>query len=357
MLKNFVIFLISVFLLCGCTNNCEKEVVTFSTWGSVTEVSVLKQLISDFEKENPDIKIQLIHTPQNYFQKLHLLFASNTPPDVIFINNLYLPIYESQLENLSEFVNKKEFYQQALDGLTYDKKLLAIPRDISNLVLYVNKDLISVKTDWSLEEMLTELKKTTNSNVWGISFEEDIYWAQPYLAYYGEEFNQNYNSSTSKGLIFYKNLRDLYKVAPTKSQIGSSTLAQMFLDKKIALYLSGRWLYPKIKEQANFNWEIASFPQGKSKTPCDSSGWAISKNSKHKDSAIKFVKYLSGQKGSEYFTKTGLIVPARIESAKVLNTSENNEKVFLEVIKNSKNTFVTKNYKRMVDNFNSQNFN
>ena len=174
MLKNFVIFLISVFLLCGCTSNCEKEVVTFSTWGSVTEVSVLKQLISDFEKENPDIKIQLIHTPQNYFQKLHLLFASNTPPDVIFINKLYLPIYESQLDNLSEFVNKKEFYQQALDGLTYDKKLLAIPRDISNLVLYVNKDLISVKTDWSLEEMLTELKKTTNSNVWGISFEEDM---------------------------------------------------------------------------------------------------------------------------------------------------------------------------------------
>jgi ABC-type glycerol-3-phosphate transport system substrate-binding protein len=56
----------------------------------------------------------------------------------------------------------------------------------------------------------------------------------------------------------------------------------MFLDEKIMLYLSGRWMYPKIKETANFPWGIVPFP---GVSPADASGWAISKSSKHKDSA------------------------------------------------------------------------
>jgi multiple sugar transport system substrate-binding protein len=50
-------------------------------------------MLNDFETKNPDLKVEFIHVPQNYFQKLHLLFASNLAPDVIFINNLYSPIY------------------------------------------------------------------------------------------------------------------------------------------------------------------------------------------------------------------------------------------------------------------------
>ena len=73
--------------------NDQRVVIQFSSWGSESEISILKPILKDFEKENPDIKIDFMHIPQNYFQKLHLLFASNTSPDVIFINNQYLPIY------------------------------------------------------------------------------------------------------------------------------------------------------------------------------------------------------------------------------------------------------------------------
>ena len=122
------------------------------------------------------------------------------------------------------------------------------------------------------------------------------------------------------------------------------------------MYLSGRWMFPKISEKANFKWEVVNFPYGETPQPCDSSGWAISKNTKHKDSALKFIKYLSSEKSSEYFAKTGLIVPARINTAQILNRKEHNEKVFLEVINHSKKTLITKDYKKLVDNFNSKNF-
>lgn len=355
MLKKFFLLIFIPILLSGCSNKSQEE-ITFASWGSVTEVGITKKIISDFEKENPEISVKFMHIPQNYFQKIHLLFASNTAPDVIFINNLNLPIYEKYLEviNLND---KNEFYSPALEGMSYGGKLLAVPRDISNLVFYVNTDKTKLpQGDWKIEDML----KINLPNIYTVGYENDIYWALPYLSYFGggildSDLDLIISSEQSrKGISFYKNLKTKYHIAPTQSQVGSSTLAQMFLDEKIIFYLSGRWIYPKISEKANFNWAVINFPYGISFQPCDVSGWAISKNSKHKEAAKKFVEYISGDNGSEYYTKTGLIVPARIRIAQKLDNNMHNEKVFIEVINHSANTPVNKEYKKLTDKINKE---
>lgn len=355
MLKRILVGLISICLLTGCSPKDFAEEIVFYSWGSVSEVKIIQNIISEFEKENSDIKIKFLHTPQNYFQKLHLLFASKTAPDVIFINNLYLPLYAEQLLDLTDEINTEGFYEESIEALSFNDKLYAVPRDVSNLVLYINTDKIPLPNqNWTLENLLEIAKKSTYKETWGIGFEEDIYWALPYLSYYGEVFDEDFLPDKSEGLCFYIELRDKYKVAPTKSQIGSSTLAQMFLDQKIVMYLSGRWMYPKISESANFNWAVASFPYGKNPLPCDASGWAVSKNTKHKEASLKFVRFLSSKKGLEMFTETGLIVPARIGVSKKINNSIHNERVFLDVINKSKKTKITKNYKKLIDKFNAE---
>lgn len=360
MKKVLILLFVSLFLT-GCSKNDFQNRVIFSSWGSVTEVKILKQLIKDFENENPDIKIEFLHIPQNYFQKIHLLFASNTSPDVIFINNLHLPIYETKLENLNNLIDTKDFYPQAIESMTYENKLLAIPRDISNLVLYINLDKTSLpEENWTIYDLLKKAQETTNKNCFGISASDEMYWATPYLSYFGggildNNLNLMINSKESKnGIGFYKDLVYKYKVAPTKSQIGSLTLAQMFLDEKIAMYLSGRWMFPKISEKANFNWAVINFPYGNSPQLCDTSGWAISKDSKNKENAIKFLKYISSEESQKYFAQTGLIVPANIEASKLLNNKKHNENVFIKVIKHSQKTPVNKEYKKITDKINSE---
>ena len=337
MLKKLLFLTIIPFLFCSCTNN-NVENITFSSWGSVTETKILKQQISNFELENPNIKINFIHTPQNYFQKLHLLFASNQAPDVLFINNLYLPIYSTKLEDLSELVNKKDFYPQSIQAMSIDNKLLAIPRDVSTLVFYRNKDLIQKKPK-NLEELKDAISINKN---YGISYERDMYYLFPYTLTMKEEI-----FSPQKSLEYYKGLEG--SCAPTPAEVGSSTLAQMFLAGKVGLYLSGRWMYPKIKQEAKFNWDVIVFP---GIVPLDSSGWAISKESKHKDSAKKFVEYLASEKSSEYFLSTGLIVPARINVAQKID-----EKVFLDSISNSQVLKIDKNYRKKIDKLNKELFN
>ena len=362
-IKNLILILLSSILLTGCNTQRQKDTIVFSSWGSVSEVRILKKIISDFEEENKNTKIEFLHIPQNYFQKLHLLFASKTAPDVVFLNNLYLPNYENYLEDLSQYINPKEFYPQTISGMTINNKILAIPRDISHLVVYVNTDKMNLPpSNWNINQLVAEGKKAENPT-YGIGAEQDIYWASPYLSYFGGGIVNNEGQciintvKSQDGLKFYTDLYNKYKIAPTKSEIGSSTLAQMFLDEKLLMYVSGRWMYPKINETAKFNWAVINFPIGETPINSDVSGWAISKQSKNKDLSVKFVKYLSSEKSAKYFATTGLLVPARIKIAQALNSNKHNEKVFLEVIQNSKNTSVTKTYKKITDEINYKYFN
>ena len=76
-------------LCCACHRQDTAEKIKFATWGSKTEMDIITPIVDEYNKNN-DVKVEIVHVPQNYFQKLHLLFASNLAPDVIFINNQYL---------------------------------------------------------------------------------------------------------------------------------------------------------------------------------------------------------------------------------------------------------------------------
>ena len=192
-----IIIVSCLFLLASLKKTKEtKTIVKFSSWGSQSETELLKPLLKEFEKQNPDIKIEFIHIPQNYFQKLHLLFASNLAPDVVFINNYYAPKYiqSGLLEDLTPFFNKNEYFKKSYEGFCFNNKIYAIPRDVSNLVVYYNKDLFKrydapyPSNNWSIEDYIKtakQLTKDTNNDkktdIWGTSFEKDVIFWLPYL--------------------------------------------------------------------------------------------------------------------------------------------------------------------------------
>lgn len=195
----------------------------------------------------------------------------------------------------------------------------------------------------------------------GISFETSNLFYLPYLMSEGggilsEDLKTVIidKPQSQKGLQFYADLRNKYNVAPKKSQSASATMAQMFLQKQIAMHLSGRWLVPKYREVADFNWDIINFPNGDkgSIVPMDASGWAVCKQSKRKELALKFVQYLSSKDSIGKLTKSGLITPARIDVANseiFLKGKPQSSQVFLEVIETSKPTPVSKDYREISD--------
>ena len=369
-MKKVLFLCLSLFFIFFTVSGCKKEdsvTITFSSWGSASEIAALKPVLEKFEKNNPGIKVEFLHFPQNYFQKIHLLFASNTAPDVIFINNLNLPLYADFLEDLSDKFNTEPFYQKTLEVLSYKNKLLAIPRDISNLVIYYNKDIFDKhnipypKSDWTFDDLINICKKLKEKNTFCLSYDEGTMYLLPFLMSNGAGIlsddlkNELYNDDVvQEGINFYKDMRYKHHFAPTKSESATSTMAQMFLNKKIAMHLSGRWIVPKYREAADFNWNVINFPNGKkgSIVSADASGWALNKNSKHKKEALQLIEFLASEESILSFSNSGLIVPARIdvaESPAFLNGKPENSVTFIKVIKTSKKTPVSKDYKKLTD--------
>ena len=360
-----LILLIPIFSACGSKNYDGKTIIRFSSWGSKTEYAILKQIIEDYERQNTSVKIEFIHVPENYFRKLHLLYASKTEPDVVFVNNTYAPLYiKSDLfEDLSELNDGNTFFKSATDCFTYNGKLFAVPRDVSGLVIYVNKDIIkSPEKIKSIYDLKRYAKNATDKNRFGLNFESNpLFWIY-YLEYFGggilsdDSHKLIFTSEESKkGLEFYSDLINKDGSIPYKSQMSGMTSAQMFINGKIAMYLSGRWLVPKFRETVKFDWDIIPFPYDNGeKNLIDASGWAISKSSANKKEAIDFVKYLSSKEVSEIFTKSGLITPARTDVANseiFLSKKQKPESshVFTDIMKNSKSTPVNENYAKITD--------
>lgn len=371
-----LIFILCLFLGFSLGKKPDGNVhIQFATWGSESEINILKPMLEDFEKQNDGIKVNLMHIPQNYFQKIHLLFASNTAPDVIFINNLYLPLYANAgvLEDLTgygEFEYDK-YFPKSVEAMKFKGKIYALPRDVSNLVFFYNKDLfkkqgVSYPTkNWTLEDLLNKAQKLTTRDTFGISFEEKPLYYLPYMLYYGGwgvNDTANYfkedvlaKLENRKGLEFYADLRRKYHVAPKKEEIGSATMAQMFLQGKVGIYLSGRWMVPKFRQEAKFDWDVVEFPKTMF---MDSSGWAVSRASKHKPEAVKLIKFLASKENSQKFAQSGLIVPARVDSAYSKSFLDgkkpHNAQAFLNTAKNSVPTPVTVNYNEILDDLNSK---
>lgn len=382
-MKKILLFIIiissAIWLFTAISKHTEdtRTTIKFSSWGSQSEIALLIPLLKDFEKKNPDIKVDFIHIPQNYFPKLHLLFASNLAPDVVFINNHYAPKYVKAglLEDLTPYIEQEKYFTKSLDCFTFDKKIYAIPRDISNLVIYYNKDIFkkySIKepaSDWTMEDFLRTtltLKNISNGKIMPVSYETDpIFWL-PYVYSNGGSLldkNGALNISDKKFLDsvdLYAAMANKYNIAPKKSDSASLTMAQLFLQERLAMHLSGRWLVPKYRSEAKFDWDIAPFPKGKagSIVNIDASGYALSKNSKHKDESIKFIKYISSQESLNSLAQSGLIVPARKDSAysdTFLDKSKKpkNAYVFLKTIETGRTTNVNENYQQITDRLNS----
>lgn len=362
MIKKVFALLCLCVLLTGCGSKNNDVVIKFSTWGSASEMKILTPIIHEFEQENPGVKIDVMHIPQDYFKKLHLLFASNLAPDVVFINNLNLPVYKKYLEKLDNYVNKEDYYPQPLLALSCDGNVYAIPRDISIMVIYYNKDIfdkykVSYPTpDWTIEDMFNTSAKLTHNGIWGISYEQNINYLIPYMKTFGGgvlDTNGKYtgeNNFSQKGIKYYNDLAYKYHYAPTPAQTGSKTQAQMFLEGRLGMHLTGRWMVPKYRECAKFNWDIVNFP--KCYAPCDASGWAVVKSSKHKDYAIKFILYLSEKKNIMKISGDGLIVPARkdvAESSQFLSGKPAHSDLFLYSVKNSSVTNVSEKYNKIAD--------
>ncbi|MBO9542829.1 sugar ABC transporter substrate-binding protein [bacterium] len=349
-----------------------SDAITFSTWGSIEEIETLKPLLADFERENPDVKVKLIHIPDEYPHKIRLLAASGTMPDVLFMESQTLSgfAHRGVLRDMGEWLERDpelkrgDFYRPVLDAMSWKGTLYGIPRDLSNLVIFYNKRLFDTagvaypQAGWTYETMVEKAKRLTQGDrQFGIGFAPyPLYWL-PYLwSDGGDVMDAEMRRSTLlepqslAAMQRYLDLRAKHHVAPTEAQVGNARMSQLFAQGKLAMMVGGRWVVPGFRKKLDFPWDVAPFPRGKtgSVVDADASGWSIAKSSKQPEKAWRLVRYLASKKSIAAFTESGLIVPSRPDVANspafLGSGPPASSKVFLDVITSARPTRTPPSY-------------
>ncbi|MBE3591563.1 MAG: ABC transporter substrate-binding protein [Thermoanaerobacter sp.] len=349
--KLLSIFVLTIFVLAtvltGCsssknntssgneTNTQKQETVKPVTiklgmWSSSpAEKKIVDDQIAKFKEKYPNIDVQIETIVGDYMQKLQTELASNTAPDIFYLDSMPAPQLMSSgvLEPLDDYIKKynvdvNDFEPALLSAFQWEGKTYGLPKDFNTLALFYNKDMFKEvginEPPKTWEELRDVAKKLTKDGVKGLVLSAD-------LARFDAFINQNGGSvyqdgkvtlnlpQNAQALDFYVGLITKDKVADTPQNMGEGWNGDAFAAKKAAMAIEGGWMIPFLKEKApDLNYGIAELPAGKQKsTMAFTVAYVMNKNSQHKDEAFKLIEFLTGKEGQQFVVDSGLALPSR----------------------------------------------
>ena len=200
--------------------------VTLEYWHSYTGIreELFKTFVEEFEQENPMIKINLTYGGSLHLMrdKLVTAIAGGAGPDIAEIDSFWTPIFaeSDSLVNLAPFIDaygydQADLFQASFDSTQYKGNTYSIPFNLSNIVLYWNKEKFAEAgldpdvppKDW--DEFIEFGKKLTLDRTgngvtdqWGLAmpiradFGAVWYWLAFFWQQEGELFNPQLTEAT-----------------------------------------------------------------------------------------------------------------------------------------------------------------
>jgi len=149
----FLIRLATIIALFAWTGFATAEQVTIRMWmhEHPPRIPIDKSIIADFEKANPDVKVQYdVISGLEYSTKLLTAFAAGSGPDLFnntstlvtqyFAARILAPIDYDALGYANEAALLGKF-QGGFDGIRFQGKLYGVPTEVSNWACFANNAL------------------------------------------------------------------------------------------------------------------------------------------------------------------------------------------------------------------------
>jgi len=321
------------------SNSVEVKV---AFWGSPEEIDIVTKSMEGWQKEHSEIKVRFEHTPYSgYDSKILTRVAGGAAPDVIAAEVNYFVTFATRgvFLGLNSYIKQDadfkldDFFSSIIDRFTVGGEVYAIPRDVAPFAcVFYNKDLFDQaglaypKDDWTWEEMLELAKKLTKKDESGRITQYGFYgWAwQNFIYGNGGELVDNVKLPTktlmddlkaTEGLQFYSDLINKYEVMPTPLAMANLGMGvdMMFASGRLAMFLSGIWETPALREKYSFHWDVAMFPKNKAgvrRFGSGGTGYGVMKSSQHPKEAWEVVKALTSANVQAEMARRGLAQPA-----------------------------------------------
>jgi multiple sugar transport system substrate-binding protein len=318
------------------TDTSPPVTITWSFWGDSWEVQTNERIVRTFEREHPNIKVQLEHHPWNeYFDWLRGEWQAGRSPDLMFLN--YIPSYVAlgELEPIDSFVARDkfdltDFYPALLDSFRASGALYGLPRDNDTKVIYYNKTHLAEAgipepaTGWTWQDLRNAALKLTRHDGagprYGFGFEPDFWWMVWLWQHGGEVLDNAFRPTdvrldSPQGITALQFLQDLIyldRVTPPPAQLNTDDMNKLFREGRLSMVFGNHALVPWFTETPGLSWDVAPLPRDVSRANvAGGAGFVIGKRSQHKDAAWQLMQFLTGPKGQSMLADSGVITPAR----------------------------------------------
>lgn len=329
-MKKFILILLiiicCVFSFLSMKNNSapiENNAVTFWTLQMNDFAPYINGVISEFEKQNPDIKINWIDVPFSEGEKRTLASVlSDNPPDLINLNPDFSALL-AQRGALYEIDTKytKDFNQAILETLKYNGKLYSIPWYATSAITIYNKELVKkagIKiphTYSELEQIAPQIRKTGVYVMLPNITENDTMLR--ILNKYGVTSS---NINSDKSIYVFNYFKNLYQkdLIPKESITQTHREAlEKYMAENIVFFQAGANFLTMIKENAPSTYKktdvAPQFVGDLGQNDFSLMNFVIPERAKHKEQALKFALFLTNEQN-------------QIEMAKLTNILATNQK-------------------------------
>ena len=308
-----------------------KVTLSYAIWDQ-TQEPAMKQIVAAFEKQNPNISVDIQLTPYaDYFTKLQTAASAGSAPDVFWMNGPNFQLYASngQLLSLAGLPIDTADYPSSMVSLyNYEGTQYGVPKDFDTVGLWYNKaifkaaDVALPTADWTWADFDAAAAKLTDKakGIYAVgatlegqeNFYDTIFQAGGTVISANGK-SSGYDSPASiSGLEFWTDLIAKGE-SPSLAQMTDTAPIDMFESGKLAMFWGGSWDANAFAQNANTktNVDVTVLPKGvKRATVIHGLANVIYAKSPHAQQAEKFVEFLGSQQAADIEADTGTVIPA-----------------------------------------------
>lgn len=326
-----------VLLAAACGGGDEAEVRTIRFWAMGREGEVVEQLVPEFERRNPGIRVDVQQIPWSAaHEKLLTAFVGDATPDVAQLGNTWVPEFQAlnALEPLdaraaaSASTPRADYFPGIWDTNVIDGRTYGLPWYVDTRVLFYRPDLMAAagypqppRTWAQWVDAMRKMKARMGPGQHPILLPTNE-WPQPVilgmqsgatLLRDGGRYGDFANPAFRRGFAFYI---DLFRegLAPRVSASEISNRYQEFERGNIAMVITGPWeigeFGTRVREAP---WATAPLPgpDGPGVSLAGGASLVLFRGSRQKDAAWKFIEFLSESAQQVRFYELTGDLPAR----------------------------------------------
>ena len=326
-------------LLAGCQRADGETVIRF--WAMGREAEVVGELVREFERDNPGIRVRIQQIPwTSAHEKLLTAYAADALPDVCQLGNTLVPEFATlgALEPLgtrveaSPVIDADDYFPGIWATNIVDGELLGVPWYVDTRLLFYRRDILAAAgwdappRDWAeWAQAMADVKAHVGPDRYAImvplnEFEQLLSFAlqqdDPLLRDGGTRGNFA-SPGFRRALGFYAGLFE-NGWAPPMSESQISNVWDEFGNGYFSFYISGPWniaefqkrLPPSVADQ----WMTMPLPgpDGPGASVAGGTSFVVFRDSRHKAAAWKLIAYLSSPEVQEqFYTLTHDLPPRR----------------------------------------------